>query len=216
MIRSVLTFVFLIALLGAAASAYASPVQVIALFTDKAMLQVGDRKKIVAVGETFEGVLLKSATGRGAVVEIDGATLELGLISRNVAGGYRKPTRDRATVYPDSQGMYFVDGKINGRSTRFLVDTGATDVAISGQLALKLGIDFRGKGKVDFAETASGRVPVYKIRLDSVTAGGINLRDINAIVIPGKHPSDVLLGNSFLRRTQMIRAGSVLEIRKRY
>ncbi len=211
-----LKFVLITILLGAAASAYASQVKVIALFTDKAMLQVNGKKKIVAVGETFEGVLLKSATGRGAVVVVDGQTLELGLISRNIAGGYKVPTRDRATIYPDSQGMYFVDGKINGRSTRFLVDTGATDVAISGRHAKELGVDFRDRGKVDFAETASGRVPVYKIRLDSVTAGGITLRNVNAIVIPGEHPSDVLLGNSFLRRTQMIRAGSVLEIRKRY
>ena len=216
MFRTLLTFLLPLSLAVGAAAANTGQVKVIGLFTDKAMLQVGDRKKIVTVGETFEGVLLKSASGRGAVVVVDGKTLELGLISRNVAGGYKKPDRDRATIYPDAQGMYFVDGKINGRSTRFLVDTGATNVAISGQLALQLGIEFRGQGKVDFAETASGRVAVHNIRLDSVTAGGITLRNVSAIVIPGKHPSDVLLVNSFLSRTQMIRAGSVLEIRKRY
>ncbi len=216
MLRFLFTFLLFLFVVTGAVSANSTRVKVIALFTDKAMLQVGDRKKIVEVGETFEGVLLKSASGRGAVVVVDGETLELGLISRNVAGGYKKPVRDRATVYPDTEGMYFIDGKINGRSTRFLIDTGATDVAISGQQARQLGIEFRDSGKVDIAETASGRVPVYKIRLDSVTVGGITLRNIEAIVIPGNHPGDALLGNSFLRRTQMIRAGSVLEIRKRY
>ena len=216
MLRFLFTFLLFLFVVTGAVSANSTRVKVIALFTDKAMLQVGDRKKIVEVGETFEGVLLKSASGRGAVVVVDGETLELGLISRNVAGGYKKPVRDRATVYPDTEGMYFIDGKINGRSTRFLIDTGATDIAISGQQALQLGIEFRDSGKVDIAETASGRVPVYSIRLDSVTVGGISLRSVDAIVIPGNHPSDVLLGNSFLRRTQMIRAGSVLEIRKRY
>lgn len=194
----------------------ADEVRVLALFTGKAMLQVGDKKKIVNAGETFEGVLLKSASGRGAVVVIDGESMKLDLISRTVAGGFKKPTRDRATVYPDDVGMYYINGKINGRTSRFLIDTGATYVTISGNFALQMGLDYRATGKVELVETASGRVPAYRIRLENIAAGGIGLRNITAIVIEGNHPNVALLGNSFLSRTQMTRAGSALEIRKRY
>ena len=51
-------------------------VKVIALFTDKALLQVDGEQKIVSKGETFSGVLLQSASGRGAVVVIGGITKE--------------------------------------------------------------------------------------------------------------------------------------------
>ena len=195
--------------------AVGSGVKVIALFANKAMLEVNGQKKIVKAGETFEGVLLKSASGRGAVVVIDGKETRLGM-NQSIAGGYKKPERDRARIYPDSAGMYFADGKINGKPVRFLVDTGATDIAISGKTARKLKIDFR-KGKTEFAETASSqRVPVFKIQLETVTVGGIRLRNVSAFVIPGEQPRDVLLGNSFLGRTEMRKSGTLLEIKRRY
>ena len=109
-------------------------VKVIALFTDKALLQVGDQQKIVKKGETFEGVLLESASGRGAVVVIDGKQTETRL-NQSIAGNFKKPDRTRMKIYPDSLGMYYVKGKINGVATRFLVDTGATFVTMSGNHA---------------------------------------------------------------------------------
>jgi aspartyl protease family protein len=115
------------------------------------------------------------------------------------------------TIAPDAHGMYFVDGTINGVNTGFLVDTGATHVTISGTKARALNIDFR-KGVRGQAQTAAAVVPVWKIRLDSVSIGTIKLRNVTALVIEGKHPADVLLGNSFLKRTDMQKAGSMLEI----
>jgi aspartyl protease family protein len=201
--------------LGATTALAADPgVKVIALFADKALLQVGEQQKIVNKGETFEGVLLESASGRGAVVVIDGKRQKLGL-NQSIAGNFKKRDRTRMKIYPDSLGMYYVKGKINGVATRFLVDTGATFVTLSGNYARQLKIDYR-KGKYSSAQTASAVVPVWQIRLASVSIGGIELKNVEATVIAGEQPFDVLLGNSFLRHTRIQQAGAVLEIEKRY
>ena len=189
-------------------------VKVLGLFTDKALLQIGDRQKIVRVGETFEGVTLESASGRGAVVVIDGRRQALGL-NQSIAGNFKKPDRNGMRIYPDPLGMYYVRGEINGRTTRFLVDTGATFVTLSGRKAKQLKIDFE-QGVQSTAQTASAVVRVWQVKLDSVKIGEIVVRDINATVIPGRKPEEVLLGNSFLRHTSMQRAGSVLHIEKRF
>jgi aspartyl protease family protein len=200
-------------LLASAATAQDADVRVIALFTDKALLQVGDQQKIVTKGETFEGVLLQSATGRGAVVVIDGETMTLDL-NQSIAGNYKK-REAKLRIVRDSRGMYFANGKINGHATRFLVDTGATLITISGSKARELKIDFT-KGERSIARTAAAVVGVWQVQLDSVSVGGITLNNVDATVIPGTHPAEVLLGNSFLKRTEIKQADSVLELRKRY
>jgi len=204
----------LLNLVASAALAADTGVRVIALFSGKALLQVGEQQKIVSQGETFEGVFLESASGRGAVVVVDGNRQKLGL-NQSIAGNFKKPDRARLKVYPDSLGMYYVKGKINGVATSFLVDTGATFITMSGNHASLLKIDYR-KGTYSSAQTAAAVVPVWQIKLDSVSIGGIELRNVEAIVIAGEQPANVLLGNSFLRRTDMQQAGSVLEIEKRY
>ena len=98
--------------------------------------------------------------------------------------------------------MYFTKGTINGKSTNFLVDTGATHVTMSGHKAKSLNIDFR-KGVRSRAQTAAAVVPAWQVRLDTVEVGGIKLNNVSATVIAGDHPSEVLLGNSFLRHTQI-------------
>lgn len=197
-----------------AAHADETRVKVIALFADKALLQVGEQKKIVSKGETFEGVLLQSASGRGAVVVVDGNEMKLGL-NQSIAGNFKKPERNSLRIYPDALGMYFVDGAINGEKTRFLVDTGATYVTLSGNKAGQLGIDFR-KGSPSQVQTAAAVVKAWTVKLDSVSVGGIRMSNIDATVIAGDQPFEVLLGNSFLQHTRMQKAGAVLELNKRF
>ena len=189
-------------------------VKVIALFSNKALLQVGDEQKIVSKGETFGGVLLQSASGRGAVVVIDGQVLELD-INQSIAGNFKKRERTRLTIAPDARGMYFVDGTINGQQTSFVVDTGATHVTMSGRKAKALNIDYRA-GVRSHAQTAAAVVPVWQIRLSSVSIGAIKINNVSTTVIEGDHPSEVLLGNSFLNQTDMNKAGSMLEITQRH
>ena len=189
-------------------------VKVIALFTDKALLQVDGEQKIVRKGETFAGVLLQSANGRGAVVVIDGETIKLDLNQR-IAGNFKKRVRTRLKIAPDSRGMYYVQGTINNLRTSFLVDTGATYVTMSGRKAKALNIDYR-KGVRGHAQTAAAVVPVWQIRLATVSIGTIKLRNVTATVIEGNLPTEVLLGNSFLSRTEMSRSDKVLDITQRH
>ncbi len=208
-------FLFALALsMATGAAAQAVGVKAIALFSNKALLQVGDKQKIVSAGETFEGVLLQSATGRGAVVVIDGEAIKLGL-NQAIAGNFKKPERTSLKILADRGGMYYVNGTINGHSTSFLVDTGATYVTLSGNKAKALNIDFKS-GVRGTANTASEVVPVWQVMLSSVNIGGIKLNNVTATVIEGSRPYEVLLGNSFLRHTDILQADSVLEIRKRY
>ena len=214
MIRSFSLLLF-VGLLVSPLSAKDIQVRVLALFADKALLQVGDQQKVVAEGETFAGIRLQSASGRGAVVIIDGEPVELGL-NQTIAGNFKKPKRNGTRVFADAQGMYFVQGKINGQNTRFLVDTGATLVTISGDKARRLNIDFRRDGIPSTAATAASVIPVWQVRLDSVSVGGILVRDVEATVIAGSQPRDVLLGNSFLKHTRLEQSGSALQIRQKF
>ncbi len=208
-------FIVLLLLVPAgAAIAQSARVKVIALFTNKALLQVGDQQKVVSAGETFEGVLLQSATGRGAVVVINGETMNLDL-NQSIAGNFKKPERSNLRIFPDARGMYFVKGTINNSSTDFLVDTGATNVTMSGNKARALGIEYK-KGKRGVAQTAAAVVPVWQVTLNSVGIGGIKLNNVSATVIEGDKPTNVLLGNSFLRHTDIQQTSSVLIIRERY
>jgi len=208
-------FIVLLLLVPAgAAIAQPARVKVIALFTNKALLQVGDQQKVVSAGETFEGVLLQSATGRGAVVVINGETMNIDL-NQSIAGNFKKPERSNLRIFPDARGMYFVKGTINNSSTDFLVDTGATNVTMSGSKARALGIEYK-KGKRGVAQTAAAVVPVWQVTLNSVGIGGIKLNNVSATVIEGDKPTNVLLGNSFLRHTDIQQTSSVLIIRERY
>lgn len=189
-------------------------VKVIALFTDKALLQIGSEQKILSKGETFKGVTLQSASGRGAVVLIDGKQKELGL-NQSIQQGYKKPDRSKATIFPDAQGMYFVKGRVNRKQVQFLVDTGATNITMSGDQARRIGINFR-KGDIGYANTASGTVQVWHVKLNTVSIGDIKASNVDASVIAGNRPFEILLGNSFLKYTKLQRIGSTMELQQRY
>jgi aspartyl protease family protein len=193
---------------------YAASVKVIGLFTDKALLQIDSQQKLMRKGETFSGVTLISASGRGAVISIDGETRKLGL-NQGIQGNYKKPDNAISKIYPDFQGMYYIAGKINARPIRFLVDTGATYVTMSGAQAMAIGIDYR-KGTKSFAHTAAATVPVWQIKLNSVSIGGIKVPNVDATVIEGSQPLVVLLGNSFLKYTRLQRIGNVMELEKKF
>jgi len=189
-------------------------IKVLGLFTNKVLLEIEGEQKLLGKGETFSGVTLISATARGAVVSIHGEEKKLGL-NQSIGSNYKKPDRAKSIIYPDKQGMYYVKGKINGLSLRFLIDTGATYLTMSGQQATLIGIDYR-QGVRGFVNTASATVPVWQIVLDRVSVGDISVPNVEATVIEGSRPHDALLGNSFLKFTQLQRMGSVMELRKRY
>ena len=104
-------------------------------------------------------------------------------------------------------GQYVADGEVNGERVTFLLDTGATQVALSTRLARQLGLK-RGSGVT--LQTAAGPVQGYTVRLDSVRLAGIEMRDVGALVSDGLEPGVVLLGMNFLKRLEMIQRGDQL------
>ncbi len=196
------------------ASAQGVNVKVIALFSNKALLEIDGEQKILGKGESHRGVELISASGRGAVISVDGVKRKVAL-NQSIQSEFKTAERSKSRIYPNSAGMYFVDGKINGLSTHFLVDTGATFVTMSGQHAGLVGIDYR-KGRRSQAQTATETVVVWQVYLRSITVDGIKLSNVEASVIEGSQPNVVLLGNSFLKHTQIQRKGTVMVLQKRF
>jgi aspartyl protease family protein len=197
-----------------APASLAVEVRVIGLFTNKALLLIGGEQKLLSKGETFNGVTLESASGRGAVVVIDGKSQKLDL-NQAIQSSFKKRQQSVKKIYPDKQGMYYVNGKVNGKPIRFLVDTGATMVTMSGRHASQIGIDFK-KGERGYANTAAATVQVWKVMLDSVSIGGIKVPNVQALVIDGSNPREALLGNSFLRHTELERSGVVMKLKQKY
>jgi aspartyl protease family protein len=89
----------------------------------------------------------------------------------------------------------------------FLLDTGATQVAISGQLARELKLKL---GPAIQLQTASGTAVGYPTRFESVRLAGIEMRDVAGLVSEGLDPEVVLLGMNFLKRLEMIQRGEQL------
>ena len=112
-------------------------------------------------------------------------------------------------------GHFLTYGSINGRPVKFLVDTGATWIAMSSAHARAMGIDL-DKAQRGAVTTASGYARSYRVVLDNVKVGDISLNLVEAAVIDNM-PGDVaLLGNSFLSRLEMKRQGTVLTLTKNY
>jgi len=110
----------------------------------------------------------------------------------------------------NSQGHYVANGGINGRPVSFLLDTGATDVAVPDELAQQLGLR---KGAGAFSQTANGVVAVWRTRLDEVTLGPIRLTDVSATIVPSMSGRErILLGMSFLKRLEMLQRGRSLTL----
>jgi aspartyl protease family protein len=110
----------------------------------------------------------------------------------------------------DDSGHYLSLGKINGQTVNFLVDTGATDVAVPAGLARKLGLEF---GPATVVMTAGGLVEAWRTRLDSVSIGAVTRDNVRATITAGPL-NEVLLGMSFLQYFSLSQQGDKLIISK--
>jgi aspartyl protease family protein len=204
-------------LLALAAQAGAQQIHVLALFPGKAMIAVDGERRVLSEGERSpEGVLLVRADPAGEVVEveIDGRRETLGMTTR-VGGGFAERQVREARVARNNSGGYTTVGSINGRMVDFLVDTGASAIALSERHARGLGLQYRLEGEKIGVETASGATRGYSVVLDSVRVGDIQLRNVRAVVIQGDYPAQVLLGMTFLDRVQIENRGRVMVLRSK-
>jgi aspartyl protease family protein len=172
---------------------------------NNALLLIDGKPRNVAVGATVEGVRLISVTGNEAVVDVKGkrVTLRLGDAQVNLGGRQSDGGGRQIVLSAESGGHFFSNGTINGKTVRFVVDTGATNVSMSAEDADRIGLDYKN-GQRGMSRTANGVVPVYRTNLTSVRVGDVVVYNVDATVVPGQMPY-VLLGNSFLTRFQMRR-----------
>jgi aspartyl protease family protein len=201
----------------AAGSALAQSVALQGMLGSKALLIVdGAPPKTVAPGETHKGVKVVSTQGEQAVVEIGGKrhTLRIGDAPASIGGGGAGPRGNKIVLSAGTGGHFFTAGAINGRPVQFVVDTGATSVALSVQDAERLGIDYK-KGQLGRSSTANGTVNVYFVKLASVRIGDVEVYDVDGTVVPAGMPY-ILLGNSFLTRFQMTRQNDQMVLERRF
>lgn len=109
------------------------------------------------------------------------------------------------------QGHFIADGLINGQSVTFLLDTGATDVAIPAELAERLGLS---RGAPVTLQTANGRTTGYRTLLDSLALGDIVLHNVPALIAPGFGGDEVLLGMSALKQLEFTQRAGTLVLRQ--
>jgi aspartyl protease family protein len=215
--RNVWRPVVFVLLIGAAGSAPAvESITLQALFKDKAIFLIDGARRVLAKGEeSKEGVRLigTDTVAEEAEIQVGGKReiVKLGM----VMAGFQPAGRASVTLYAGASGHFFADGFINGQPVRFLVDTGATTIALNGDEAKRLGIDYRSRGRQSYANTAGGVVRSYSLTLEKVDVGSITLYNVEAGVVEGPYPREALLGMSFLGRLNMKREGEQLEISQR-
>ncbi|MCB2262381.1 MAG: TIGR02281 family clan AA aspartic protease [Candidatus Thiosymbion ectosymbiont of Robbea hypermnestra] len=145
----------------------------------------------------------------------------LALFFQRLLSERENPNQEPA-AFPDAQGRpqvvlrrnrfghYVANGRINGEPVVFLVDTGATDVALPLEIAYRLGVPL---GAAHTAKTANGNIRIWSARLDSVDLGGLTARRVQASVLPNMPGEEVLLGMSYLKRFDLIQRGNTLTLR---
>ncbi len=204
------------ATLPLAAQAQGPQVQLAGVMGDKALLMIDGQTQMLAVGASARGVRLISLQGDSAVVASAGGTvtLRVGGSPAAVGGGVPTGSGSREIVLTAGPGGHFMTGgAINGRAVSFMVDTGATVIAMSDAEASRLRLDLRN-GRSGLTHTANGTVPVVQVTLNTVRVGDVEVANVQAVVMPAAMPY-ILLGNSFLSRFQMRRDNDVMRLELR-
>jgi len=194
--------------------AMAQEVGLAGIMGSKAMLMInGGEPQAVPVGQTLDGVKVLAINGDQIMVEIGGKKRPL-RVGQHAVGVSNGDGSDKVIMTADIQGHFYTTGTVNGTSVRFVVDTGATSIALGPNDARRIGLDLR-RGQRGMTSTANGQVVVTRIPLDTVTIGGITLHNVEAVVLPAEMPI-ALLGMSFLNRMEMQRDGSTMTLKKRF
>jgi aspartyl protease family protein len=194
----------------------ADDVRVVGLFSDRVVLLVDGQQRLLKVGQTSpEGVTLISATSEKATLLVNGKEVVMRMDGR-VSARKRAPEVDEVQVWRNPTGMYTTVGSINGLLVTFLVDTGASAVAMNAREARRLGIDYRVVGRESGVTTASGDERAWAVTLDTVKVGDLELRNVAAMVLEGGYPVTTLLGMSYLGQLEINNDGRLMTLRKKY
>ena len=114
----------------------------------------------------------------------------------------------------DARGHFQTDGRIEGQRINFMVDTGASVVALNEKSAARFGLRPSRNDYNATVATANGTVKAARARIAMIELGGLVVRDVDALVLPDAALSENLLGLSFLsklKRFELANGKMVLE-----
>lgn len=195
--------------------AWGTSVSVVGLFKDKAIISIdGGRPRTVSVGQTVQGVKLLEADSDSALFDVEGKRRTLGM-GQSFAGGVAAAIRPQVSLTADSRGHFAAAGSLDGYPMSFLVDTGATAIAIGASDAKRIGLDYKKRGQSVPVGTAGGVVPAWRVTFNTVKVGSITLHHVDGLVVESGLNMP-LLGMSFLNRMEMKRDGGVMTLTQRY
>ena len=188
------------------------------LFKNKAVLLINGKQHILSVGQSApNGIELLAIEGVTVALNINGVIQKFKLgDSTAITTKYKQNKEQEVLVALNTLGQFLTVGAINKQPVQFLIDTGATSVALNSAHARQLGLDYRNKGTPTMIATASGTSMAYRVMLDEVSIGEIRLHHIEAVVIEGNYPVHVLLGMSFLGNLDIHREGQLMKIKKKW
>ena len=216
----ILLIVFFLVLINQRISFAIDNIVINGLFKDKVVATIDGKQKILKKNElTSDGLKLIKSNSKEATIEIDGIIKVFTLDEKigntfKTTSDVKKPYsfKKTVTIKADAMGMYKTSGQINGKTVEFLVDTGATLVSMSSDLAKQLKINYE-KGKKIRVMTARGPSIAYEVKLNKVKLGDIELYDITGSV-SDEMMGRTLLGMSFLGKLDMKREGKYLVLEK--
>lgn len=194
---------------------FATDIDLVALSNGKAMLVIdGKPPKNYAEGSIINGnIKLLTVDRNHAVIEVDGKK-QLLQLGRTLLQGNNDSGNKKVIIQANELGHFLTSGQINGGSSvRMMIDTGATFLSLSANDAQRLGIDYK-KGIQSRSATANGIIQTYRVKLDSVKIGDIEILQVEASVQENELPF-ALLGMSFLNRVTMVREGQQMTLSKK-
>ena len=189
---------------------------VVGLFSGKALVSInGGAPQSIGAGQTKNGVKLISADSESATFMVEGKrqTLRMGQAA-SVVGSSGPVNSDPVSLFADSRGHFTGNLSINGASLKYLVDTGASTVALNSGDAKFAKIDYE-KGEKVPVNTANGVVMAYLVNVNTLKIGTITLNNVDVVVNEGGSPTIVLLGMSALNKLDMKRDNSVMTLTKK-
>ena len=195
--------------------------KVIALFKNAVMITYNGKQKMLRKGQSLnKNIKLVSADSHGAIFVIDGKRTELGLHDSRVSdialNAENPQSKFSISIPMNRMGMFQTSGSINGVPVNFLVDTGATLVAMSEPMARKIGLQYKLYGKRSITSTAAGNTRTWLMPLKKVSVAGLELKNVQGAVIEKMDIGQVLLGMSYLRHLNMNNDGQSMKLTKKY
>lgn len=203
-------FILSIACILISSSLRADVIMLQALFNNKAMVSINGKSIMLVKDKPVQGYRLISSDSYEAVIVYNGQSRRYTIDGNPVQSQYPAGKQQASiTVWPDKRGLYVTTGSINGMNAEFLIDTGASVVAMNESHARAFNISTEKAYKIN-VETASGSLVGRQVKLLTVQVGNIVVKDVDAVIMPGAFPRKILLGNAFLKNIEMKRTGQAI------